>query len=112
MFLLLIFGLFSISCSKTPESTKVLYFSSDIQESYLEDLEKLGQTRDWELIVTDNEEYLTDDSLSQMSALFLPFSSLNHMDYETVPALKRYLEAAGGGIVTVSDTILTQNGWP
>lgn len=47
-----------------------------------------------------------------MSAVFLPFSSVNNLKYQSIPALKRYLEAGGGGIVTVADTILNQEGWP
>jgi cytochrome c len=46
-----------------------------------------------------------------MSAIFLPFSSVNLLDYQSVPTVKRYLEAGGGGVVTVADSALKQQGW-
>ncbi|WP_237586769.1 PQQ-dependent sugar dehydrogenase [Pontibacter russatus] len=55
--------------------------------------------------------YFHEDSLRQFSRLLLPFSALNTFDYRAINALKRYMEA-GGGVVAVKDTALTQPGWP
>jgi cytochrome c len=105
-------SLLIVSCSKTRSSVKVLYFSDNNRDVHIEKLESLANSNNWEVIVTGDEEYLRDDSLSQISAVILPYSSLNQLGHRSIPALKRYMEAGGGGIITFADTILQKKGWP
>jgi cytochrome c len=111
IFLLLI-GLIIVSCSPSRQSIKILYFSKDSTDLHALKLKNAGKKNGWKIIVTSNEQYFNEDSLSQMSAVFLPFSSLNQLGYRAIPVLKRYLEAGGGGIVTLQDTLLNQARWP
>lgn len=101
-----------VSCSPTHQPIKILYFSKDITDVHANKLKNAGRENGWKIIVTNDEHYFHEDSLSQMNAVFLPFSSLNQLGYKSVPALKRYLEAGGGGIVTLRDTLLNQARWP
>lgn len=111
-FLLLIVSLLIVSCSKTRPSTKVLYYFLNNQDAPSEVLRNTANSRNWEIIVTGDEQYFSDDSLSEISVVFLRYSSLNGLGHRSIPALKRYMEAGGGGIVILSDTILKQEGWP
>lgn len=110
--LLLLTSLILGSCSPTRKPIKILYFSKDTTDVHAGKLKNAGKKNGWKIILTTDEQYFRDDSLSQMNAVFLPFSSLNQLGYKSVPALKRYLEAGGGGIVTLGDTLLNQARWP
>lgn len=109
--LLLLTSLFILSCSQTRKSTKILYFSKDSSAADTEKLASLSMKNGWDFIIKSDETYFQDDSLAQISTVFVAFSSLNQLGYQSVPALNRYLEA-GGGIVVVADTLLNQKGWP
>ena len=113
------FALFVVSlsfllaaCSKNRSTTTILYYTHENSQRHLELLEETGRTNEWNIVLADDEHYYNDDSLSRVSAVFLPYSSLNQLGHRSIPALKRYLEAGGGGIVTVPDTTLTVKGWP
>ena len=110
--LLLLTSMIIVSCSPRHQSIKILYFSKDSTDVHANKLKNAGKKNGWKIIVTNDEHYFHEDSLSQMNAVFLPFSSLNQLGYKSVPALKRYLEAGGGGIVTLRDTLLNQAHWP
>jgi len=111
-YLLVLTVLITASCTQTRTAKTILYFSKDSTTVAPDKLLEAGNKNGWRIIVTADEQYLQEDSLAQMSAVFLPFSSLNILGYRSVPALKRYLEAGGGGILTVADTVLVQSGWP
>lgn len=111
-FLLLIVSLLLVSCSKTRPSTKILYFSPNDLDISSEVLENTANSRNLELVVTGDEQYLSDDSLSQISAVIIPNSSMNWLGHRSIPALKRYMEAGGGGIVIISDALPKLQGWP
>ena len=110
--LLLLTSMIIMSCSPRHQLIKILYFSKDSTDVHANKLKNEGKKNGWRIIVTNDEHYFHEDSLSQMNAVFLPFSSLNQLGYKSVPALKRYLEAGGGGIVTLRDTLLNQAQWP
>lgn len=110
--LLFISVLIIFSCSPRRQSFRVLYFSKDTTDRHAEHLKATGKSNGWKVILTNNERYFHEDSLSEVDALFLPYSSINHLGYRSVPAVKRYLEAGRGGIITVQDTTLTQTQWP
>jgi cytochrome c len=110
-YLVIALAVICAACGRTRSSSTVLYFSKDTTGNYATALRNIGAKNGWNIIVTADEQYLHEDSLANMSALFLPFSSLNLLDYRSVPGVKRYLEAGGGGIVTVADSVLKQQGW-
>lgn len=100
------------ACSPSKKTIKILYFSRDIKNEDVEKLRNMAIKNGWELLAADSEKYLHEDSLSKINALFLPFSTLNKMGYLQLPVIKRYLEAGGGGIITMADTALLQKEWP
>ncbi|WP_276359357.1 PQQ-dependent sugar dehydrogenase [Daejeonella sp. H1SJ63] len=109
--LFLLAGLIISSCSPHRQPFRVLYFSKDTTGRHAENLKIAGRANGWKIILTNNENYFLQDSLSGMDAIFLPYSSVNRLGYRSVPELKRYLEAGRGGIITIRDTVLTQQ-WP
>lgn len=111
-FLFLLTGLIVFSCSPSRQSFSVLYFSKDTTDRNAENLKVAGKTNGWKIILTNNEHYFHEDSLSKVDVLFLPYSSINGLGYRSIPALKRYLEAGRGGIITVQDTTLNLTQWP
>ena len=111
-FLLLMGGLLIISCSKSRPTMRVLYFSDKAQDAHSEKLESTANSKNWEVIFTGDQQYFSEDSLSQISAVFIMYSSLNQLSHRSIPAIKRYMEAGGGGIVTLADTVLRKEGWP
>lgn len=111
-YLLLLIGLIISSCSPKRRSFRVLYFSKDTTDQHAENLKTAGRMNGWKIVLTNNEHYFQEDSLSGIDALFLPYSSINHLGYRSVPVLKRYLEAGRGGIITVKDTTLALAQWP
>jgi len=110
--LFLFICLIIVACSPGRESIKILYFSRDSTDVHASQLKSAAERNGWQLVIANNQKYFQEDSLSQISAIFLPFSSLNQLDYKSIPGLKRYLEAGRGGIVTIRDTLLAQTQWP
>ncbi|QNF35660.1 PQQ-dependent sugar dehydrogenase [Adhaeribacter swui] len=78
------------------------------EKSLSQTVEKAG----WHYTKAPDLNYFQEDSLQQYSSIFVDFSTLNKLDYKAINALKRYLEAEGGGIVAIKDTLLTQKEWP
>lgn len=111
---LLLFAAFLLTaaCSRPRATKRVLYYTTDSTSSHVTKLKEAGDKGGWEIITTSNESYLRDDSLATVSALFLPFSSVNELGHRSMTALKRYLEAGGGGVVTAADSALQQKEWP
>ena len=109
--LFLICSVLLVSCSKSRSSIKILYYSEK-NEDFHKEVQKLADSKKWEVVKTSNEKYFNDDSLSQISAVMLPNSSMNQLGHRSIPALKRYMEAGGGGIITLADTLLDKKGWP
>jgi cytochrome c len=101
-----------ISCAKTRKSTNILYFTPDTSAIVPDQMVQAAAKNGWEIILTHNESFFKEDSLNKISAIFLPFSSVNALSYEAIPQLKRFLEGGGGGVVTLADSSLKQNGWP
>ena len=111
-YILFLLVLFVGACSPTKKTIKILYFSTDSNSQNAVKLQNAARKNGWKIISTNSKQYFHEDSLSQMDAVFLSFSSLNQMNYQELPALKRYLEAGRGGIVTLQDTALVQTQWP
>lgn len=108
LLLVLIFG----ACTPAKKSIRILYFSTDTNSQDVAKFKKAALKNDWSFLITTSKHYFHEDSLSQMDAVFLPFSSLNQLTYQELPILKRYLEAGRGGVVTIQDTTLLQTQWP
>lgn len=111
--LLILFAAFVIaSCSQTREVTNILYFSKNINDKHVAQLKQSGKENGWNIWVTNDASYLSEDSLKQFKSVAVSFSTLNDLDHRSLPELKRYLESGGGGLVAISDTTLQARGWP
>src|SRR5690606_1461972 len=73
---------------------------------------ELNANKDWGITRSNSPSVLSEDSLEQISAVLISVSELNKLNHRSVPQLKRYLEAGGGGIVAIRDTVLAGKGWP
>lgn len=111
----LLLSLLTGICACTPTAkrseTRTLVYA-DTSGLYIEEqLQHTTETSAESYIKAADLAYFHDDSLRQFSSLLLPFSALNRFDHRAITALKRYAEA-GGGMVAIKDTLLTQKGWP
>lgn len=71
-----------------------------------------ADTSSWKMVSVKGETFPPADSLNGYSCILVSFSVLNRLDYHALNTLKRYLEAGGGGVVAIRDTILHQKKWP
>ncbi|WP_448104505.1 PQQ-dependent sugar dehydrogenase [Pedobacter panaciterrae] len=111
--LLILFAAFVIaSCSQTREVTNILYFSKNINDKYVAQLKESGKKNGWDILVTSDASYLSEDSLKRFKSVAVSFSTLNGLDHQSLPEIKRYLESGGGGVVAIRDTTLETKGWP
>lgn len=99
-----------LACTKQREKQVVLDFTGnkELQATLAQAAEKNG----WQIVEDNSKGYWEEDFLKQHSAVVITFSRLNRLDYHDLNTLKRYLEAGGGGVVAVKDTVLSQRGWP
>jgi cytochrome c len=110
-FLLFIIGFSSCAfTSKRPE-TKILIYNDETDLNLEQKLKEVAN-ESTNFVSAPNSGYFQDDSLQQFSSIIIPFSSINKLNYRAIVALKRYLEAGGGGVVAIKDTLLAQEGWP
>jgi cytochrome c len=107
-FLFLLTVLFLYSCSNHRSSKQILVYANSAAVPFLQD--SSGSLR--KMIVINSDTFPDEDSLHSISCILTTFSRLNRMDYRAVNALKRYLEAGGGGVVAIKDAELDQKGWP
>jgi len=108
---LLLFSLLVVSCKPARKEINVLYFSNQI-EAELKEIKKNADNKNWNLIQTSDPLSFSEDSIKSISAIVLKISDINKLDHRAVPRLKRYLEAGGGGIIAIRDTLLEEKGWP
>jgi cytochrome c len=112
-YLLMLAAVFLIAaCSKTREVANVLYFSGNANDSYAAQLKEAGKKNGWKVVVTNDAHYFNEDSLKRFNTVALSFSTLNRLDYKSLPELKRYAESGAGGILAIKDTTLQHRGWP
>lgn len=106
---------FLINCtSKSLQrtETKILYFTDKANPQVEESLRNITERSGWDMTKGADLQYFHEDSLQQFSSIFITFSSLNQLNHRAINAMKRYLEAGGGGVVAVKDTVHTQHEWP
>lgn len=102
--------LLTIGCQPKRDNVHVVYFAGDGSKSALQNV--LENETEWNVRRSSNSSMLRDDSLTHISALVIPVSELNQLDHRAIPALKRYIEAGGGGILALRDTAFVDRGWP
>jgi cytochrome c len=99
-----------LSCAKKREQRIVLDYTGN--KGLQEVLAQAAEKNSWQVVQGNSKGFWEEDFLQQHSAVVITFSGLNHLGYRDLNALKRFLEAGGGGVVAVKDTVLTQQGWP
>lgn len=104
----LLSGIFLYGCSNKRSAKTILNYTSKTGESMLMDS---NSTTGWKIVTVNNTSFPPADSLKEISCVLTTFSMLNHLDFRGVNALKRYLEAGGGGVVAIKDTVLDQKDW-
>lgn len=112
LILSLLFCVFIFSCTPSRKQVQILHFSSQSDKTLAEDIQTSISSKNWSLVQSDDPLLFTEDSLENISTILLLVSELNKLDHYAIPRLKRYLEAGGGGIVAIRDTILSNHGWP
>ena len=94
------------------EDVRILFLNDKANIQWEEQLMQGTLKGDWKVTkATDNYQF-TEDSLGSISAILTSFSALNKLDHRAINSLKRYLEAGGGGVVAIKDTLNAQTGWP
>ncbi|MET3113213.1 cytochrome c [Pedobacter sp. CG_S7] len=109
-FILMLCSFFVISCKPSRNKVSILYFSTQNEQSG--NLKKFSASKGWKNINSEDPSVFAADSLKNISAIVLNVSDINKLDHRELPKLKRYLEAGGGGIIAIRDTLLAEKGWP
>jgi cytochrome c len=92
--------------------TKILLYTDKPATLLEEPLQQVAAKSGWAITKVMGAAYFGEDSLQGISSIVIPFSALNRLDHRAIASLKRYLEAGGGGVVAIKDTVHTQPGWP
>lgn len=100
------------ACGAKRSVTRILCYTKNAESSWVKQLQEAGQKEGWQIVFTGDRQYFQDDSLRGFSAVCLPFSLTDSLNYRNIPALKRYAEAGGGGILAVKDSAVIKQGWP
>lgn len=99
------------SCTPPRSETRILYFSSAEHSILEEQLREVAEEPGWQVLKVSDPASLSDDFLRQFSGLVLRFSDVDQLDHRAVTSLKRYMEAGGGGVVAVKDTLHSKQDW-
>ncbi|CAL1519530.1 PQQ-dependent sugar dehydrogenase [Chitinophaga sp. MM2321] len=100
------------ACAGKRSVTRILCYTKDAESAWVKQLQETGKERGWEIVLTGDNQYFQEDSLKSFSAVCLPFSLTDSLSYRNIPALKRYAESGGGGILAIKDGDHHQQGWP
>jgi cytochrome c len=109
--LLLIAGLTACTSTSKRQETKILVYQNENEASITDQFPQASEEGPRFVSVFD-ENYFRDDTLINYSGIIISFSGLNRLNHRSIVAIKRYMEAGGGGVVAIKDTLLTQEGWP
>ena len=112
LYIVLLLSFSIISCKQTRKQANILYSDHISEVGAFENIVEKAKDREWYFTKMDDPASFPEDSLNDISAVVLGASDINKLDYRTAPQLKRYLEAGGGGIVIVRDTIFNNTGFP
>jgi cytochrome c len=102
----------SVNAPTKRDQTNVLLYTDKNTTSVEEQLQQAAAKAGWTIIKATDVAYFAEDSLKEISGIVLPFSAIQALDHRAITSLKRYLEAGGGGVVAIKDTVHTQNSWP
>lgn len=100
------------ACGAKRSVTRILCYTKNTESPWVKQLQEAGQKEGWQIVLTGDRQYFQDDSLKGFSAVCVPFSLTDSLNYRDIPALKRYAEAGGGGILAVKDSAAVKQGWP
>lgn len=112
LFWLWLVAVLTFGCTTERDETRILYFCPEDDRLLEEQLETIVEDAGWQFQKVTSAHLLTEDSLQRFSTILLNFSALNDLDHRAVINLKRYLEAGGGGVVAIQDTLHSQTDWP
>lgn len=101
-----------VGCQPVRKETKILLLEGAKQNIAIDRIKINSKSDNWSFIDANEVFLLSEESLAINSAIVMGISDLNAIDYRTFPLLKRYLEAGGGGIVILRDTVYVDNGYP
>lgn len=107
--LLLLVLLFA--CTGKRSTTRILCYTTNRESSWVKSIQETVRKEGWQLVLTGDRHLFQEDSLREFSAVCLPFSLSDSLDFRQVPALKRYAEAGGGGILAIKDTADQRKDW-
>ena len=99
-------------CRPERREIRILYFAPHDNPSVEEVLREVAGSAGWQVARVSTLESFAEDSLPAYSAVFLTFSDIDQLDHRAIASLKRYLEAGGGGIVAIKDTLHSKVEWP
>ncbi|NLU92097.1 PQQ-dependent sugar dehydrogenase [Chitinophaga sp. Ak27] len=108
--LLLLVLLFA--CTSRRSTTRILCYATLRDSGWVKQIQAAAAKEGWQLVLTGDRHLFQEDSLREFSAVCLPFSLSDSLDFRQVPALKRYAESGGGGILAVKDTTALRKDWP
>lgn len=111
--LLLLVGLLGLfACTGKRSATRILCFATNHESGWVKQLQAAAAKEGWQLVLASDTHLFQEDSLREFSAVCLPFSLTDSLNFRAAPALKRYAESGGGGILAVKDTAYQRKDWP
>jgi cytochrome c len=111
LFCLLILIMAGCTVSSERSETKILLFTDSVELNTGRDYLRTGKY-EGRTVTAGDVSYIQEDSLRMFSGIVIRFSDINKLNTRAVVVLKRYLEAGGGGIVAIRDTLLSRDEWP
>jgi cytochrome c len=100
------------SCTDKRPVKKILCYAINQEDTWVKELKKSAARQGLQLVITGNRQIFQEDSLRKFSTICLPFSLTDSLNYRNIPAMKRYAESGGGGILAVKDTPHQRKDWP
>ncbi|MGX5818941.1 PQQ-dependent sugar dehydrogenase [Chitinophaga lutea] len=100
------------ACGGKRPVTRILAYAKTNETEWVRQLQQTAQAKGWELIATSDKQYFREDSLRTFSAVCLTTAMTDSLGFREIPALQRYAEAKGGGILVIKDSAHHQKGWP
>lgn len=100
------------ACTSKRPVTRILCYTTNRESGWVKQLQETAAKEGWQVVLTADRHLFQEDSLREFSAVCLPFSLTDSLDFRNVPALKRYAESGGGGILAVKDREQQRKDWP
>ncbi|XHP74923.1 hypothetical protein KCTC52924_02688 [Arenibacter antarcticus] len=99
-----------VGCQPVRKETRILLLEGAKQSIAIDMIKTNPKSDQWDFMDTDGGSLLSEEFPTNSSAIVMGVKDINALDYKAFPRLKRYLEAGGGGIVIVRDTVYIDNG--